>query len=38
VAGVAVVGRTDLADAQWAVLEPLLSKGKKPERPPKWSN
>lgn len=27
----------DLTDAQWAVLEPLLPKGKKPGRPPKWS-
>lgn len=29
--------RADLSDAQWAVLEPLLPKGKKPGRPPKWS-
>ncbi|AOW88236.1 transposase [Streptomyces olivaceus] len=27
----------DLTDAQWAVLEPLLPKGKKPGRPPKWA-
>jgi transposase len=33
----AVTGRFDLTDAQWAVLEPLLPKGKKPGRPPKWS-
>jgi transposase len=32
-----VTGRADLTDAQWAVLEPLLPKGKKPGRPPKWS-
>ena len=29
--------RFDLSDAQWAKLEPLLPKGKKPGRPPKWS-
>jgi transposase len=32
-----VTGRADLTDEQWAVLEPLLPKGKKPGRPPKWS-
>ncbi len=32
-----VTARADLTDAQWAVLEPLLPKGKKPGRPPKWS-
>jgi transposase len=32
-----VTCRADLSDAQWAVLEPLLPKGKKPGRPPKWS-
>jgi transposase len=37
VASVAVVGRADLADAQWAVLEPLLPKAIKPVRPPKWN-
>jgi transposase len=37
VASVAVAGRADLTDAQWAVWEPLLPKGKKPGRPPKWS-
>ena len=26
-------GRADLTDAQWAVLEPLLPRGKKPGRP-----
>jgi transposase len=36
VASVAVTRRFDLTDAQWAVLEPLLPKGKKPGRPPKW--
>jgi transposase len=30
----AVTGRADLTDAQWAVLEPLLPAGKKPGRPP----
>ncbi|MGS2648852.1 IS5 family transposase [Streptosporangium sp. G12] len=29
--------RFDVTDAQWAVLEPLLPKRKKPGRPPKWS-
>jgi transposase len=32
-----VTARADLTDAQWAVLEPLLPKGKKPGRPPKWT-
>jgi transposase len=32
-----VTARADLTDAQWAALEPLLPKGKKPGRPPKWS-
>lgn len=36
-ASVAVTRRFDLTDRQWAVLEPLLPKGKKPGRPPKWS-
>jgi transposase len=31
------VARGDLTDAQWAVLEGLLPKGKKPGRPPIWS-
>ena len=30
-------GRADLSDAQWAVLEPLLPRGKKPGRPLKWA-
>jgi transposase len=34
---IAVTGRFDLTDAQWAVLEPLLPTGKKPGRPPKWT-
>ncbi|MGA4862271.1 transposase [Streptomyces lavendulocolor] len=29
--------RGDLRDAQWALLEPLLPKGKKPGRPPTWA-
>jgi transposase len=37
VASVAVTGRADLTDAQWAVLEPLLPEAKKPGRPPKWT-
>jgi transposase len=35
VATLAVTGRADLTDAQWAaVLEPLLPRGRKPGRPP----
>ncbi|MBF4476681.1 IS5 family transposase [Rhodococcus rhodochrous] len=34
---VAVPGRADLTDAQWARLEPLLPRGKKAGRPPKWT-
>ena len=30
-------GRHDLGDAEWKVLEPLLPRGKKPGRPPKYS-
>jgi hypothetical protein len=30
VASEVVAGRADLTDAQWAVLEPLLPKGRKP--------
>jgi len=37
VARVPVTRRFDLTDGQWAVLEPLLPKGRKPGRPPKWS-
>ena len=29
--------RHDLTDEHWAVLEPLLPKGKKAGRPPKWT-
>jgi transposase len=29
-------GRHDLGDAEWKVLEPLLPRGKKPGRPPKY--
>jgi transposase len=32
-----VTARADLTDGQWAVLEPLLPKGKKSGRPPTWS-
>ncbi|MFD3840247.1 IS5 family transposase [Streptomyces sp. NPDC058642] len=31
------MARGDLTDAQWAVLEPLLPKSKKPGRPPTWA-
>lgn len=34
---VPVTCRADLTDTQWAVLEPLLPRGKKPGRPPVWS-
>lgn len=34
---VAVTRRADLTDAQWARLEPLLPRGKKAGRPPKWT-
>src|SRR5207248_3489437 len=37
VASVAVTRRFDLTDGQWALLEPLLPKPKKPGRPPKRS-
>jgi transposase len=37
VATIPVTRRHDLTDAQWAVLAPLLPRGKKPGRPPKWS-
>ena len=36
-ATLAVTERADLTDAQWAVLEPLLPRGRKPGRPPKWT-
>ena len=36
-ATLAVTGRADLTDAQWAVLEPLLPRGRKPGRPPTWT-
>ncbi len=36
-ATLAASGRADLTGAQWAVLEPLLPRGKKRGRPPKWA-
>lgn len=30
------MGRGDLTDEQWAVLEPLLPKGARTGRPPVW--
>ena len=36
-ATIPVTRRFDLTDAQWAALEPLLPRGRKPGRPPKWS-
>ena len=32
-----VTARADLTDGQWAVLEPLLPKGRRSGRPPKWT-
>jgi transposase len=37
VATLAVTGRADLSGEQWAVLEPLLPRGKRSGRPPKWT-
>ncbi|WP_455566528.1 transposase [Nocardia gamkensis] len=34
---VAVAGRADLTDAQWARLVPLLPRPKKAGRPPIWT-
>src|ERR1044072_3170023 len=31
------MGRGDLTNEQWARLEPLLPRGKKPGRPPTWT-
>ncbi|MFJ9895360.1 transposase [Streptomyces sp. NPDC091280] len=31
------MGRGDLTDDQWTMLEPLLPKGMKAGRPPVWS-
>ena len=36
-ATLAVTGRADLSDAQWAALEPLLPRGTRLGRPPKWT-
>lgn len=36
-ASVAVTGRADLTDAQWARLQPLLPRHKKTGRPPVWT-
>jgi transposase len=37
VPSLAVTGRADLTDAQWAALQPLLPTSAKPGRPPKWT-
>jgi transposase len=37
VPALSAAGRHDLADDEWRVLEPLLPKGQKPGRPPKYS-
>jgi transposase len=37
VAALPAAGRHDLSDAEWKVLEPLLPRGKKPGRLPKWA-
>ena len=36
-ASLSISARKDLTDRQWRILEPLLPKGKRPGRPPKWS-
>ncbi len=36
-ATLAVTGRAALSDAQWAVLAPLLPRGARLVRPPKWT-
>jgi transposase len=36
-ASVSIGARKDLTDRQWRILEPLLPRGKRPGRPPKWS-
>ncbi|WP_216918030.1 IS5 family transposase [Nocardia noduli] len=36
-ASVAVAGRADLTDAQWARLAPLLPRNRKRGRPPRWT-
>lgn len=33
----AVTGRHDLTDSEWAALEPLLPAGRRPGRPPTWT-
>jgi transposase len=37
VATIAVTGRADLTDAQWALLEPLLPRASRLGRPAKWN-
>jgi transposase len=32
------MGRGDLTNEQWARLEPLVPRGKKSGRPPRWTN
>ena len=34
---VSIGARKDLTDRQWRILEPLLPRGKRPGRPPKWT-
>jgi transposase len=36
-ASLSIGARKDLTDRQWRILQPLLPKGKRPGRPPKWS-
>lgn len=36
-ASLSIGARKDLTDRQWRILEPLLPRGKRPGRPPKWS-
>ena len=36
-ASLSIGARKDLTDRQWRILEPLLPRGKRPGRPPKWT-
>lgn len=36
-ASLSIGARKDLTDRQWRILQPLLPRGKRPGRPPKWS-
>ena len=36
-ASLSIGARKDLTDRQWRILQPLLPRGKRPGRPPKWT-